>query len=57
MPFFAIGGIDASNVDAVVEAGARRIAVVRAIAEAADPRAAAAALRAAIVGEPIDGIA
>ena len=57
VPFFAIGGIDASNVAAVVEAGARRVAVVRAIAEADDPRAAAAELRAAIVGEPIDGIA
>jgi thiamine-phosphate pyrophosphorylase len=55
--FFAIGGIDASNVDAVVEAGARRIAVVRAIADAADPRTAAAALRAAVVGSPIDGTA
>ena len=57
VPFFAIGGIDASNVAVVVDAGARRIAVVRAIADAADPRAAAAELRAAIVGEPIDGIA
>jgi thiamine-phosphate pyrophosphorylase len=57
VPFFAIGGIDAANVDAVVDAGARRIAVVRAIAEAADPRAAAARLRSAIVGEPVDGIA
>ena len=57
VPFFAIGGIDASNVDAVVDAGARRIAVVRAIADAPDPRAAAAALRAALVGEPVDGIA
>jgi thiamine-phosphate pyrophosphorylase len=57
VPFFAIGGIDASNVDAVVEAGARRIAVVRAIADAADPHAAAAALRAAVLGEPIRGIA
>jgi thiamine-phosphate pyrophosphorylase len=57
VPFFAIGGIDATNVDAVVEAGARRIAVVRAIAEAADPRVAAAQLRAAIVGEPVNGIA
>jgi len=56
VPFFAIGGIDPSNVDAVVDAGARRIAVVRAIAEAPDPRAAAAALRAAIAGEAIDGI-
>jgi thiamine-phosphate pyrophosphorylase len=48
VPFFAIGGIDASNVAAVVAAGATRIAVVRAIAEAGDPRAAAAALRAAL---------
>ncbi|MEA2130900.1 MAG: thiamine-phosphate pyrophosphorylase [Solirubrobacteraceae bacterium] len=45
VPFFAIGGIDASNAGAVVAAGARRIAVVRAIADAADPRAAAAKLR------------
>jgi thiamine-phosphate pyrophosphorylase len=48
VPFFAIGGIDASNVAAVVAAGATRIAVVRAIAEAGDPHAAAAALRAAL---------
>jgi len=57
VPFFAIGGIDATNVAAVVDAGARRIAVVRAIAEAADPRAAAAQLRAAVMGEPVNGIA
>lgn len=48
VPFFAIGGIDAGNVGEVVTAGADRIAVVRAIAEAADPRAAAAQLRAAL---------
>ena len=42
VPWFAIGGIDASNVDEVVEAGAARIVVVRAIRDAADPRAAAA---------------
>ncbi|MFP5361493.1 MAG: thiamine phosphate synthase [Thermoleophilia bacterium] len=48
VPFFAIGGIDAANVDEVVAAGADRIAVVRAIAEAGDPRAAAARLRAAL---------
>jgi thiamine-phosphate pyrophosphorylase len=57
VPFFAIGGIDRSNVDAIVDAGARRIAVVRAITEAADPRAAASGLRAAVSGERIDGIA
>jgi thiamine-phosphate pyrophosphorylase len=48
VPFFAIGGIDAGNVGAVVTAGADRIAVVRAIADAADPAAAAAQLRSAL---------
>jgi thiamine-phosphate pyrophosphorylase len=44
VPFFAIGGIDASTLPAVLAAGARRVAVVRAIAEAADPEAAARSL-------------
>jgi thiamine-phosphate pyrophosphorylase len=44
-PFFAIGGIDESNIAEVVAAGAARAVVVRAIRDAADPRAAAAALR------------
>lgn len=44
VPWFAIGGIDHGNVHQVVEAGARRIVVVRAITEAADPAAAAASL-------------
>jgi thiamine-phosphate pyrophosphorylase len=48
VPFFAIGGIAPENVDAVVSAGAERIAVVRAIAEAADPGRAARTLRAAL---------
>ncbi|MFI6105101.1 thiamine phosphate synthase [Streptomyces sp. NPDC051310] len=43
-PWFAIGGIDADNLDEVLDAGARRIVVVRAITEADDPAAAAAAL-------------
>ena len=43
-PWFAIGGIDAGNLDEVLDAGARRVVVVRAITEAADPAAAAAAL-------------
>jgi len=47
-PWFAIGGIDAANVGAVLGAGARRVAVVRAIAAAPDPVAAARALRTAI---------
>ncbi len=44
IPFFAIGGIDASNLERVLEAGARRVAVVRAIGNAAGPQAAAAGL-------------
>ena len=43
-PWFAIGGIDPDNVGQVVEAGAKRICVVRAIRDASDPRAAATAL-------------
>lgn len=51
-PFFAIGGIDLSTAAAVAAAGATRIAVVRALVEAADPFAAARALRTAVaVGE------
>jgi thiamine-phosphate pyrophosphorylase len=45
-PWFAIGGIDHTRLDEVLAAGARRVVVVRAITEAADPRAAAAALKA-----------
>jgi thiamine-phosphate pyrophosphorylase len=41
-PWFAIGGIDLANLDEVLEAGARRVVVVRAITEADDPGAAAA---------------
>jgi thiamine-phosphate pyrophosphorylase len=45
-PWFAIGGIDGARLDEVLAAGARRVVVVRAITEADDPRAAAAALAA-----------
>jgi thiamine-phosphate pyrophosphorylase len=45
VPFFAIGGIDAGNVGDVIVAGARRVAVVRAIRDAEDPAAAAHELR------------
>ena len=43
-PWFAIGGIDETNVAEIVAAGARRIAVVRAIGDADDPEAVAARL-------------
>ncbi len=49
-PWFAIGGIDAERLPQVLEAGARRIVVVRAITEAEDPQAAAALLKAALRG-------
>jgi len=48
LPWFAIGGIDHGNVDEVVQAGASRIVVVRAITEASDPTAAAQSLLAAL---------
>jgi thiamine-phosphate pyrophosphorylase len=41
-PWFAIGGIDAGNLDEVLATGARRVVVVRAITEASDPQEAAA---------------
>lgn|GEM_PF-353210 len=47
-PWFAIGGIDESNVAELVSAGAAGIAVVRAIRDADDPEAAARRLRAAL---------
>jgi thiamine-phosphate pyrophosphorylase len=48
LPFFAIGGISTANAAAVGAAGARRIAVVRALGDASDPEAVARELRAAL---------
>jgi thiamine-phosphate pyrophosphorylase len=45
-PWFAIGGIDLARLGEVLDAGASRVVVVRAITEAEDPKAAAEALRA-----------
>ncbi|MHB1808942.1 MAG: thiamine phosphate synthase [Solirubrobacteraceae bacterium] len=45
-PFFAIGGLDASNLAGALDAGAERVCVLRAVAEAPDPEAAARELRA-----------
>jgi thiamine-phosphate pyrophosphorylase len=47
-PFFAIGGVNGDNVAAVRDAGARRIAVVRALTATDDPGGAARRLRSAI---------
>ena len=43
-PWFAIGGIDLGTLEEVLDAGARRVVVVRALTEAGDPGAAAAEL-------------
>ena len=47
-PWFAIGGINAQRLPEVLDAGARRIVVVRAITAAEDPRAAAQQLSSAL---------
>lgn len=44
IPFFAIGGITAGNLAAVIDAGADRVAVVRAITGSSDPRQATSEL-------------
>lgn len=53
-PWFAIGGIDLDNLDQVLDAGARRVVVVRAITDASDPGAAAGAFasRLRTAGDP-----
>lgn len=48
VPWFAIGGIDLSNVEEVAAAGAPGVAVVRAIRDADDPESAARKFRAAL---------
>ena len=44
-PWFAIGGIDPTNLPDVLDAGATRIVVVRAVTEAPDPSTAVRSLR------------
>lgn len=48
-PWFAIGGIDAHRLPEVLDAGATRIVVVRAITDADDPQSAAHALKTALL--------
>jgi thiamine-phosphate pyrophosphorylase len=48
VPFFAIGGIAPENVASAVDAGAQRVAVVRALTEARDPEPIARELRGAL---------
>jgi thiamine-phosphate pyrophosphorylase len=51
-PWFAIGGIDKAHLPGVVEAGATRIVVVRAVA-GPDTRAAVQALASALINSPV----
>ncbi len=37
IPWFAIGGIDANNINAVIDGGAKRVAVVRSLMQAEQP--------------------
>ncbi|WP_189065141.1 thiamine phosphate synthase [Deinococcus seoulensis] len=53
LPWYAIGGIDAPNIHAVLAAGATRVAVVRAVLDAPDPARAAAELLAALPPLPV----
>jgi thiamine-phosphate pyrophosphorylase len=52
VPWFAIGGVDRSNVAEVTGAGGSRAVVVRAITDAADPAAAAAELCRRLAEQP-----
>jgi thiamine-phosphate pyrophosphorylase len=54
VPFFAIGGIDAENAADVIDAGARRICILRAISSAEDPIRAARELRELLDAHPLD---
>jgi thiamine-phosphate pyrophosphorylase len=59
-PWFVTGGVNPDTVGAMVAAGARRFVVVRYLTQAADPRMAAATLRAAIdeaLAEEAEGVA
>ena len=53
VPWFAIGGIDSTTLPEVLEAGARRVVVVRGITEARDPVGAAARLRSLLDAAPL----
>ena len=53
LPWFVTGGMNAETLPDAMTAGARRIVVVRAITEAADPVGAAATLRGLLDDQPV----
>jgi thiamine-phosphate pyrophosphorylase len=54
VPFFAIGGLDAANLEQALDAGATRACVLRAIAAATDPERAARELRDQLDARPLE---
>jgi thiamine-phosphate pyrophosphorylase len=54
VPLFAIGGLDAENAAEAIDAGARRLCVLRAIASAQNPEQAARELRGLIDAHPLE---
>lgn len=55
-PHVAIGGIDASNVEQVLAAGARRVAVVRAVCGDSDIKRAAIRMKTLLKGDPVHAL-
>lgn len=53
LPWFVTGGVDEETLPEVMEAGGRRVVVVRAIAEAPDPVAVAERLRSLLDATPV----
>jgi thiamine-phosphate pyrophosphorylase len=54
VPFFAIGGLHAGNLGQALDAGANRVCVLRAIADAEDPKRAARTLRDGLIRPRLD---
>ncbi|OGI19840.1 MAG: thiamine-phosphate diphosphorylase [Candidatus Melainabacteria bacterium RIFCSPHIGHO2_02_FULL_34_12] len=54
LPFFAIGGIDENNIEKVINAGAKRIAVVRAIMDSNDSLKTTKTLKSKLIGKNIE---
>jgi thiamine-phosphate pyrophosphorylase len=54
LAFFAIGGLDQNNIVEALDAGASRVCVLRAVADAEDPERSARALRQALDARPLE---
>ena len=54
LPWFAIGGIQETNLSEVIQAGAQRVAIVRAIMKAVEPRSTVQHLLSVLQQQPLD---